>query len=106
MHVRKLSRAVEAANGSGGSVGAGISVSGPRGQRKMRPLRSGMAWRGRGVAWRGMAWCGVACRAAPHRAALDAAYTLFMLRSDLARMRSYVWYISTCNRVYGAAASR
>ena len=62
---------IEAASGSGGSIEVSISVSGPRGQRKMGPAKR------RGVAWPGLVWR--ACCAMQ----LDAAYTLFMFRSDL-----------------------
>lgn len=42
-HVRTAR--LEAASGSGGSVGVSISVSGPRGQHKMGPAkRRGVAW--------------------------------------------------------------
>lgn len=94
-HVRTVT--IEAASGSGGSVGVSISVSGPRGQHKMGPARSG-------VAWRGVAWPGVACLPC-HAVRLDmwCTYVPFVFRSD-----PQLVCVRTCSiyrrvpRVYGA----
>lgn len=94
-HVRTVT--IEAASGSGGSVGVSISVSGPRGQHKMGPAKR------RGVAWRGLAWCGVP--AVPCRAAR---YVVYIRRSCFVAIRSsyafvrVVYIYRRVPRVYGA----